>query len=474
MQIAENRTPHCRKRALLRSICAQPFEFCARVRYNISMSTYKIVTYGCQMNVHESEKIAGILRGMGMSESETDSADVVVFNTCCIRDNAERKAVGQIGRFKQLKKDNPDAVIAVVGCMTQQDGAGLALRKKFPFVDIVLGTNNTEKIGEYVRDAVSARKKTVEIDDDPKPAIAEGYPYYRTSGVNAWINIMYGCNNFCTYCVVPYVRGRERSRTRDAILREFEQALADGYKEVTLLGQNVNSYGNDRADGYGFAELLTDLAKYGGDHRIRFMTSHPKDMDEKVIDIVASSPNICNNIHLPIQSGSDKILKLMNRHYTRDDYLRIIDRIREKMPDCGITTDLMVGFPYEEEEDFEDTLDIVRRVGYSNAFTFVYSPRRGTPAASMPQVPAEVSKRRIMRLIAEQNAVTRRLSREYVGGVYRVLCEDVVEKNGVVSVCGRTESGRMVTFGGDGSLVGTLCDVKINRAQSAALFGEKV
>lgn len=450
------------------------FVFCARIRYNIAMSTYKIITYGCQMNVHESEKVAGLLEARGITECTEGVPDVVVFNTCCIRDNAERKAIGQIGRFKQLKKDNPGAVIAVVGCMTQQDGAGLALRKKFPFIDIVLGTSNIEKIGDLVADALTTHSKHVEIDDDPRPAIVEDVPYYRTSGTNAWINIMYGCNNFCTYCVVPYVRGRERSRRREDILAEFEKALSDGYKEVTLLGQNVNSYGNDRADGYGFAALLEDLAKYSGDHRIRFMTSHPKDMDERVIDIVAQSPNICNNIHLPLQSGSDKILKLMNRRYTRDDYLSIIDKIRAKMPDCGITTDLMVGFPYEEEEDFEDTLDMVRRVGWSNAFTFVYSPRRGTPAASMPQVPAEVSKRRIMKLIAEQNAVTRRLSDGYVSGVFKVLCEDVVEKDGKRLLCGRTDSGRMVTFDGPERLVGEFCDIKVTRSQSASLFGTRV
>ncbi len=426
------------------------------------------------MNVHESEKIAGLLMQLGLEESTDDTADVVVFNTCCIRDNAERKAIGQIGRFKQLKRENPDAVIAVVGCMTQQDGAGLALRKKFPFVDIVLGTANLDKIGDLVADCLATHKKHVEIDTDPKPPIVEGLPYYRTSGCNAWINIMYGCNNFCTYCVVPYVRGRERSRRKEDIIDEFRRALDQGYKEVTLLGQNVNSYGNDRGDGYGFADLLQDLAKFDGDHRIRFMTNHPKDMDDRVIDIVADSPNICNNIHLPIQSGSDKILRLMNRHYTRDDYLATIDKIRAKMPDCGITTDLMVGFPYEEESDFEDTLDIVRRVQYSNAFTFVYSPRRGTPAATMPQVPEEVSRRRIMALIAEQNAITRKLSDAYVGGVYRVLCEDIVEKNGKKQLCGRTESGRMVTFDGGEELVGTFCDIKITRSRSASLFGTKV
>ena len=436
------------------------------------MSTYKIITYGCQMNVHESEKVAGLLEARGITECTEGVPDVVVFNTCCIRDNAERKAIGQIGRFKQLKKDNPGAVIAVVGCMTQQDGAGLALRKKFPFIDIVLGTSNIEKIGDLVADALTTHSKHVEIDDDPRPAIVEDVPYYRTSGTNAWINIMYGCNNFCTYCVVPYVRGRERSRRREDILAEFEKALSDGYKEVTLLGQNVNSYGNDRADGYGFAALLEDLAKYSGDHRIRFMTSHPKDMDERVIDIVAQSPNICNNIHLPLQSGSDKILKLMNRRYTRDDYLSIIDKIRAKMPDCGITTDLMVGFPYEEEEDFEDTLDMVRRVGWSNAFTFVYSPRPGTPAASYKDdTPQEVKLKRLQHLQAVIDAKATEISQSMLGRVERCLVFGKAKKGeGLLSA--RTDNNRVVNFKGDDSLIGQMANIRITEVYPHTLGGE--
>lgn len=424
------------------------------------------------MNVHESEKIAGILTKLGYTQTDDDeNADVIVFNTCCIRDNAERKAIGHIGRIKKLKKENPSLIVAVVGCMTQQDGAGRALRQKFPFIDIVLGTSNIALLEKYIVEAKNRHNKFVEIDDNPKPEICENEPVFRTSGTNAWLNIMYGCNNFCTYCIVPYVRGRERSRSRQAILNEFEGLLDQGYKEITLLGQNVNSYGNDIGNGYGFAELLSDLAKYDGKHRIRFMTSHPKDLNPKVIDIIANSENICNNIHLPIQSGSDKILKLMNRHYTRDYYLRTIDAIREKIPDCGITTDIMVGFPYEEESDFEDTLDIVRRVKYSSAFTFVYSVRKGTPAASMPQIPQEVSKERIMRLIAEQNKITKELSKQYENNVYEVLCEDLSPtKKGCV--CGRTDSGRLVTFEGDESLIGKFCNVRITRSQSASLFGK--
>lgn len=424
------------------------------------------------MNVHESEKIAGILTNLGYTQTNTqEDADIIVFNTCCIRDNAERKAMGHIGKIKSIKKKKPSLIVAVVGCMTQQDGAGRALKEKFPFIDIVLGTSNLMMLEDYILKVQNSRKKFVDIDENPKPEIIENEPFFRTSGTNAWLNIMYGCNNFCTYCIVPYVRGRERSRRKDAIINEFKSLVDQGYKEITLLGQNVNSYGNDIGDGYGFAELLQDLAKIEGKHRIRFMTSHPKDLNRKVIDIIAENQNICNNIHLPIQSGSDKILKLMNRHYTRDDYLRTIDAIKSKLPDCGITTDLMVGFPYEEECDFQDTLDIVRRVEYSSAFTFIYSVRKGTPAASMPQVDPQVAKDRIMRLIAEQNKITKKISKQYEGKIFEVLCEDVSPtKEGCV--CGRTDSGRLVTFAGDKSLIGEFCNVRINKSQSASLFGE--
>ncbi len=438
------------------------------------MQKYKIITYGCQMNIHESEKIAGILEDMGYGEcNDENQADIIVFNTCCIRDNAEKRALGNIGAVKHIKKSNPDLIVAVVGCMTQQEGAGLTLRQKYPYVDIVLGTNNLFELENCILNLRNHKKKSVIIDTDEKPQIREDEKFYRTSGTNAWLNIMYGCNNFCTYCIVPYVRGRERSRKMVNVLDEFKRLLDEGYKEITLLGQNVNSYGHDLDDGSNFAKLLEEISKIQGKHRVRFMTSHPKDLNRDVIDIIANSPNICNNIHLPIQSGSNKILKLMNRHYTREYYLDTIDAIKSKIPDCGITTDLMVGFPYEEEEDFQDTLDIVRRVKYSSAFTFVYSIRRGTKAATMPQVPPEVSKDRITRLIAEQNKITKLLSKEYEGNVYEVLCEDKApKKEGFV--CGRTDSGRLVTFKGEESLIGQFVNVKINKSQSASLFGDIV
>lgn len=426
------------------------------------------------MNIHESEKIAGTLEDMGYSECfDENQADIIVFNTCCIRDNAEKRALGNIGAIKHIKKANPSLIVAVVGCMTQQEGAGLSLRQKYPYVDIVLGTNNLHELENCILRLRNSKKKSVLIDPNERPEVREDEKFYRTSGTNAWLNIMYGCNNFCTYCIVPYVRGRERSRKMSNILDEFKRLLDEGYKEITLLGQNVNSYGHDLEDGSSFAGLLGEISKIGGKHRVRFMTSHPKDLNRDVIDIIASSPNICNNIHLPIQSGSNKILQLMNRHYTREYYLDTIDAIRAKIPDCGITTDIMVGFPYEAEEDFQDTLDIVRRVRYSSAFTFVYSVRKGTKAAFMPQIAPEVAKDRITRLIAEQNKITKELSKLYEGNTYEILVEDnAPKKDGFV--CGRTDSGRLVTFKGESDLIGSFVNVKINKSQSASLFGDIV
>ncbi len=436
------------------------------------MQKYKIITYGCQMNIHESEKIAGTLEDLGYSMCEsTEDADIIVFNTCCIRDNAEKRALGNIGAIKHLKKAKPGLIIAVVGCMTQQDGAGLNLRAKYPYVDIVLGTNNLFELESCIKKIKQSGNKSVLIDPNEYPQVLENEKVYRTSGCNAWLNIMYGCNNFCTYCIVPYVRGRERSRKMANIIDEFKSLLDQGYKEITLLGQNVNSYGHDLSDGSNFATLLEKISQINGKYRVRFMTSHPKDLNREVIDIIAQSPNICNNIHLPIQSGSNKILKLMNRHYTREYYLDTVEAIKSKIPDCGITTDLMVGFPYEEEQDFEDTLDMVRRVKYSSAFTFIYSIRKGTKAAQMPQISPQVSKERITRLIAEQNKVTKELSKGYEGKSYEILCEDnAPKKDGYV--CGRTDSGRMVTFKGDKSLIGSFVNVTIEKSQSASLFGK--
>lgn len=422
------------------------------------------------MNVHESEKLAGILENRGLSAvSEASRADVIVFNTCCIRDTAEKKIEGNIGELKALKRSRPDLIIVISGCMTQQKGRAEALKKRFPFIDIILGTNNQYLLGEKIDEVLAKKKKLIAVDPAEKPAIDEDVPVYRTSYPNAWINIMYGCNNFCTYCIVPYVRGRERSRDPEHILTEIRRAVADGYKEITLLGQNVDSYGSDMDSGMNFYKLLQKIAEIDGKFRIRFMTSHPKDLSEEVIKLISEHPNFCNNIHLPVQSGSDAVLKRMNRKYTRGRYLDLIDTIRKYMPDAGITTDIMVGFPGETEQDFKDTIDLVKRVRFQNAFTFVYSPRNGTPAAAMEQIPADIKKARITELVALQNTISDEISLEYLNKTYEVLVED--EENGVCA--GRTDSGRLVRFPGERSDIGKFIDVTVTKSKASSLYGEK-
>ena len=427
---------------------------------------YYIHTYGCQMNIHDSEKIAGILRDMGYDECNSpEEADVVVFNTCCIRETAEKKIYGHIGQMKKLKRKKPNLIVAVCGCMSQQEGASEHIRQSYPFVDVVLGTGNLNMLRQGIENAGRQRL----FNTDFCCVREEDFPQYRTSYPNAWVNINYGCNNFCTYCIVPYVRGRERSRRPEDILAEVKGLLNDGYKEITLLGQNVNSYGKD-IEGASFASLLREIGKLPGKFRLRFMTSHPKDLTQDIIDAVAEHKNICNNVHLPVQSGSSRILKAMNRRYDRESYLALVERIKECIPDVGITTDIMVGFPGETEEDFCDTLDLVRKAQFSSAFCFVYSPRKGTPASLMPQIDDAVKKDRITRLLACQNEVTKRISKTMVGKRYEVL----VEGNNFRykdTMCGRTESGRLVNFKCDSGLVGKFVTVKIERASSATLWG---
>lgn len=443
---------------------------------------YRIVTYGCQMNVHESEKIAGLLEGMGATAAEEgERADIVVFNTCCIRDTAERRALGNIGVIKGEKKKDPSLIIAVCGCMTQQEGAAETIKERYPYVDIVLGTRNIFRLPEEIKKVQDARAAMRKRSDkryrafdteyaEDYLALDEATPVTRTSFPNAWVNIIYGCNNFCTYCIVPYVRGRELSRPMPAVIDEVKRVVDEGYKEITLLGQNVNSYGHDLSGGESFEALLRAIDRIDGKFRVRFMTSHPKDLTDGVIAAMAESDKICSNIHLPVQSGSDKVLRDMNRRYTRDRYFSLIEKLRAAMPDIGITTDVMVGFPTETEDDFADTMDLVRRVRFSNAFTFIYSPRKGTPAASMTQIPYAVKRRRIGELIKLQNSVTKELSEDYVGGVYEVLAEDVSPKHEGM-LCGRTESGRLVTFPGAPERIGEFVKVRINEARSASLTG---
>lgn len=434
---------------------------------------YCVVTYGCQMNLHESEKISGILSGMGMSAvNEPENADVVVFNTCCIRDTAERRALGNIGKMKELKKKNKNLLIVVTGCMTQQNGFAENMKERYQYVDVILGTHNISYLENQIRIRLEKKKRVAAVIDTDGYIDDETTPVTRTSFPNAWVNINYGCNNFCTYCIVPYVRGRERSRDMKSIISECEKLINDGYKEITLLGQNVNSYGNDVPDeNVNFANLLREVAKIDGKFRIRFMTSHPKDLTEDVVKAIRDNDKICNNIHLPIQAGSNSVLKNMNRRYTREHYLGLIDMIRRYIPDCGITTDIMVGFPYETEEDFLDTMDIVEKVRFSTAFTFIYSVRKGTKAAEMPQIPYEIKQNRIKRLIARQNEITEEISKDYVGNVYEILVEGMQEKkNGYV--VGRTESGRLVSAKGDESMIGEFKNVKITAVKNAQLLGE--
>ena len=424
------------------------------------------------MNVHDSEKIAGVMEELGYEAcSEVREADAVIFNTCCIRETAEQKIYGHIGELKKIKRAKPSMIVAVCGCMSQQTGVAEKIKASYPFVDIILGTSNLNLLRQAV---LSAQNKKRSCNVDFLQYDEEDFVQSRTSYPNAWVNINYGCNNFCTYCIVPYVRGRERSRKSADILSEVKSLLAEGYKEITLLGQNVNSYGHDLEDGESFASLLRKIGELDGKFRLRFMTSHPKDLSDEVIDAVAAYPNICNNIHLPVQSGSTEILRRMNRRYTREDYLALVKRIRAKLPDVGITTDIMVGFPGETDKDFEDTLDLVRQARYSSAFCFVYSRRKGTPAYSMEnQIPYAIKRERITKLLACQNEVTKEISQTMLGKRYEVLVEGA-NTHYANTMCGRTESGRLVNFKCDESYVGRFIDVQIEQAKSATLWGSVV
>lgn len=430
---------------------------------------YHIVTYGCQMNVHESEKIAGLLRSAGYSEeAPVEEADIVVFNTCCIRENAENHAFGNIGALKKLKRQKKGMLIAVGGCMAQEAGKAELLVRKFPFIDIVFGTHNVAELPSLI-ERKRREKKVVSLLPD-RAATEDGAEAYRTSYPNAWVNIAYGCNNFCTYCIVPYVRGREKSRSADRIIEEVRALVAAGYKEITLLGQNVNSYRDGETD---FPALLDWVASVDGKFRVRFMTSHPKDFSARLVEVMKKHDKICNLLHLPAQSGSSRILSMMNRRYTREQYLEKVALLRREIPEAEITTDLIVGFPTETEEDFAGTLSLVEEADFSSAFTFVYSPRTGTKAATMEgQIPEEVSKERIARLIGRVNENTRRKSERYVGKTIEILCEDFDAKKGLY--LGREPLGRMGYFASAENCVGKFVQMKVTRANGVSLYGELI
>ena len=436
--------------------------------------TYHIESYGCQMNAHDSEKLAGMLSGMGMAEADDRrNADFVIFNTCCVRDNAERRALGNVVWLKELKKTHPELMVAVCGCMMQQKGMGEQILRQYPFVDLAFGTHNLYRFAQLMLQAVKSRRRVVEVIQEDEGSIPEDLPVRRSSPYHAYITIMYGCNNFCSYCIVPYVRGRERSRASSRIIEEARQLKADGVKEIMLLGQNVNSYGLDVEGELSFAQLLEKLDEIGIE-RIRFMTSHPKDISDELIDVIAKSKHICHALHLPVQHGSTRVLESMNRRYSREKYLSRVQAIREKIPDMSLTTDLIVGYPGETEEEFEETCSLVNEVGYDSAFTFIYSPRIGTRAADMPdQIPEKESSRRIQKLIAIQKENTRKNYAGYIGQIHSVLVDES-SKRDENQMAGKNEYNITVNFPGDQSLIGQIVRVKITSAGESTLRGELI
>ncbi len=436
--------------------------------------TYCVVTYGCQMNARDSETLEGMLNEMGMTPAASrEEADFVIFNTCCVRDNAQRRALGNVVWLKELKKTRPELMVAVCGCMMQQPGMGEQILRQYPFVDVAFGTHNLYRFAQLMLQAVRTRRRVVEVLGDDEGSIPEELPVRRSSPTHAYITIMYGCNNFCSYCIVPYVRGRERSRASARILEEARQLKADGVREIMLLGQNVNSYGLDVEGELSFAQLLAALDGVGIE-RIRFMTSHPKDLSDELIEVMATGRHICHALHLPVQHGSDRILASMNRRYTRERYLERVRALRARVPDVSLTTDLIVGYPGETEEDFEQTCDLVRQVCYDSAFTFIYSPRVGTRAADMPgQIDEATSSRRIQKLIAVQKEITRERFAGYIGQVHSVLVDEVSRRD-ESQVAGKNEYNITVNFPGSRELIGQIVRVKITSAGESTLRGELV
>ena len=432
--------------------------------------TFFTQTFGCQMNARDSEKLLGILMEIGYEPTESEDADFVLYNTCTVRENANLRVYGRLGHLNGIKKKHPHMIIALCGCMMQEPEVVEKIKTSYRFVDIVFGTFNVFKLAELLFSRWNSQGQIIDIWEETKDVVEE-LPTERKYPFKSGVNIMYGCNNFCTYCIVPYVRGREKSRTPEEIVCEIERLVKDGVKEVMLLGQNVNSYGKTLDKKVTFAELLQMVEKIDGLERIRFMTPHPKDLSDDLIDVMSKSKKICNHVHLPLQSGSSRLLKKMNRNYTKEQYLALVDRIRDKMPDVSLTTDIIVGFPGETEEDFEDTLDVVRKAQYDSAYTFIYSKRTGTPAARMEdQIDEAVVKERFNRLLDTVNEVSHSISARYTGTVQKALVESVNDHDSSL-VTGRLTNNMLVHFPGDKELVGSIVNVSLDECKGFYYMG---
>lgn len=448
-------------------------EYMAFIQENINKKNAMVITHGCQMNEHDSEKIIWLLDKMGYNQvNEINKADLIVVNTCSVRHSAEDKVYGQLGNLKNLKNSKKDLKVAVCGCMMQRDESRNYVIEKFPNVDIIFGTNNIWKLPELLYTSYNGKKLAMDIEKNPI-GLDEGIGAARAFDFKSYVNIMYGCNNFCTYCIVPYTRGRETSREPKDIIHEIESLVKNGTKEVTLLGQNVNSYGKSLNTKFTFANLLEEVNNIEGLERIRFMTSHPKDISDDLIFSFKKLDKLCNFLHLPVQAGSTNVLKRMNRKYTKEDYLRTIDKVKKVNPDIALSTDLMVGFPGETEEDFNDTLDLCRKVEFDTSFTFIYSVRENTPAAKMQQVPDKIKHDRFERLLDILYPIQEKKNKKLVGKTVKVLVEDYSKKRNDF-VTGRTEGFKLVNFKGRAEDIGNIIDVNIKDANSFSLEGEKI
>lgn len=434
----------------------------------------RVITYGCQQNNSDSEKLKGLLKNMGYIQTEdNEKADVILFNTCCVRENAELKLYGNIGALKNIKLSRPELIIGVCGCMMQQKHAVDMIKKKYKHVDLIFGTHNVYKFPEILEKSLHEKYTLIDIMDS-EGVIVENLPVEREEKHKAWITIMYGCNNFCSYCIVPYVRGRERSRNPEDIIDEIRRLAEDGCKEVSLLGQNVNSYGKDLDIDIDFADLLYKVNEVKGIERIRFMTSHPKDISDKLILAMKECNKVCEHLHLPFQAGSDKILKSMNRIYSKEEYLEKVTKVKKAIPGIALTTDIIVGFPGETSKDFEETLDVIRKVRFDQAFTFIYSKRVGTPAAIMEnQIDEKEKHKNFNKLIEVQNEISRDINEGYRGNIYEVLVDGPSKTNKDI-MTGRTRTGKIVNFKGNDTKIGDLVQVRITDIFSWSLNGELI